>query len=267
MSILSKRHGFTLVELIIVIVLLGIISAVLAPVILTNIRAYSDTRSRNELVARGRLSLERLSREIHQAIPNSLRLVTSSTIEFVTTSHGGRYVDRNDGLISSASCPVARRFAAGFNLTQLCLLNPAGSPAVSNLLVIGNTSPASLQNGDSRVAIQGVSGASPLWTVTFAAHTFNDASPGRHYSIVDSTNEVGQLGSALRWRRTGGIAAAEYDNAVDITSSDPQLISGVSAVTFNYNAIADGMLNVNLTLTDGTETVQLYEEIYVRNTP
>ena len=54
---------------------------------------------------------------------------------------------------------------------------------------------------------------------------------------------------------------------MDVSSADAQLIGGVSAAAFSYNAAADGMLNVNLTLAEGTETVQLYEEIYVRNTP
>lgn len=267
MLLRPTQHAFTLVELIIVIVLLGIISAVLVPVITSNITAYSDTRSRNELIALGRLSLERLSREIQAAIPNSLRVVTPGIIEFVTASDGGRYVDRNDTLISAASCPTARRFAAGFNLTQLCLLNPTTSPASNDILVIGNTSPSTLQAGNSRVDIQGVTGASPLWTVSFAAHNFNDASPGKHFSIVDSTNEVGLVSGALRWRRATGIDTTLYDNAVDVSSSDVQLIGGVGGVTFRYNAIADGMLNVELTLSDGSETVQLYEEIYVRNTP
>jgi len=250
MQQLKQQRGFTLVELVMVIVLLGIISAVLAPVITSNITAYRDTRSRNELIARGRLALERLSREIHQAVPNSLRLVTgtTNTIEFVTASNGGRYVDRNDTLISAGSCPTAFRFS-------------------NDILVIGNTSPTFLQNSSSRVVVSTVAGASPLWTVTFPNHTFNDASPGKHYTIVDYSHEVGLASGALRWRLSSGIPGGEYDDAVDVTGADAQLIDGVSAVAFSYAAAADGMLNVNLTLADGNETVQLYEEIYVRNTP
>jgi len=269
MQQLKQQRGFTLVELVMVIVLLGIISAVLAPVITSNITAYRDTRSRNELIARGRLALERLSREIHQAVPNSLRLVTgtTNTIEFVTASNGGRYVDRNDTLISAGSCPTAFRFSTGVSLNRLCLLHPDTAPAANDILVIGNTSPTFLQNSSSRVVVSTVAGASPLWTVTFPNHTFNDASPGKHYTIVDYSHEVGLASGALRWRLSSGIPGGEYDDAVDVTGADAQLIDGVSAVAFSYAAAADGMLNVNLTLADGNETVQLYEEIYVRNTP
>jgi MSHA biogenesis protein MshO len=262
-------HGFTLVELVMTIVLLGIVSAILAPVIVSSVTAYSDTRSRNELVARGRLALERLTREIHQAIPNSLRLVTgrTDTIEFVTASVGGRYVDRDDTAIGSATCPTARRFRTGFSLTQLCLLNPSSAPAGGDILVIGNTSPTVLENGPTRVTLTGVAPASPVWTVSFATHTFNSASPGKHYNIVEATHEVGPVGNTLRWRATNGFDAGVYDDAGDLNGADTLLIDGVSAVAFNYNAAADGMLNVNLTLSEGNETVQLYEEIYVRNTP
>jgi MSHA biogenesis protein MshO len=263
------QRGFTLVELVIVIILLGIISAVLAPILTSNVTAYTETRARADLTARGRLALERLSRELHRAVPNSLRVVSGNTIEFVTASSGGRYVDRDDSLISAGSCPIARRFRTGFSLTQLCLLQ-ADSPApfvTGDIVVIGNTSPITLENSASRADIGAVSGSTPLWTVSFsAAKTFNDASPGKHYTIADASHEVGQSGGALHWRRHDGIAAAEYDGAVDVSGADPLLIDGVSAIAYSYNAAADGMLKVELTLSDGGETVQLYEEIYVRNT-
>ncbi len=111
-------------------------------------------------------------------------------------------------------------------------------------------------------------GASPLWQVTFTApHTFNNASPGKHYSIVEGTHEVGLANDgALHWAYSSGVTAM-YNDGVNVTSGDPLLVDGVDTVTFGYNAAADGMLNINLTLRDGTETVQLHEEIYVRNTP
>lgn len=272
MRMLQRTGGFTLVELVMTIVLLGIISAVLAPVITTSVTAYTDTRSRNELIARGRIALGRLAREIHQAVPNSLRVLAgNNTIEFVTASAGGRYVDRNDTLISSGSCATSRRFRTGFNLTQLCLLNPqANFAADGDTLVIGNTSPTTLQNGNSRVALNGAPGGGPpLWTVTFSNHTFNEASPGMHFNIVDATHEVGLVSGTdgLRWRMNNGISLGLYDNAVTVSTADPLLTDGVSGITFTYNAAADGMLNVNLSLADDGETVQLHEEIYVRNTP
>lgn len=265
--------GFTLIEMILVIVLLGIISAVLAPVITSNVTAYHDTRTRSDLVARGRVALERLTREIHLAIPNSLRLVsgTTNTIEFVTISTGGRYVDRDDTLITAGSCPTARRFRIGFSLSQLCLLHPnaAGNPpfAANDILVIGNTSPGSLENGNTRVQITAVTQATPIWTASFNNFTFNDASPGKHYSIVDSSHEVGLVNGSLRWRRSTGIQAAEYDDGIDVSGADALLIDNVGSIQFRYDAAADGILKVELTLTDGDESVELFEEIYVRNTP
>ncbi len=269
----EQQHGFTLVELVIVIVLLGIIAAVLAPVITSNINAYTDTRDRHELIARGRLALERLSRVIHRAVPNSLRLVagTTDTIEFITASAGGRYVDRDDDLISAARCPTARRFRIGFSLTQLCLLHPNDATAppftINDILVIGNTSPTVLENGTTRVGITGIIEASPLWTIGFNSFTFTEASPGKHYTIAEAAHEVGLNGAAVRWRRTDGIPAGEYDDAFDLSAADPLLIDGVNSLGFDYNAAADGMLKAALTLSEGDETVSLYEEIYVRNTP
>jgi MSHA biogenesis protein MshO len=266
------QRGFSLIELVMVIILLGIIAAIMAPIITSSVTAYQDTRARQELLARGRLALDRLARDIHRAVPNSLRTVagSSDTIEFVTASSGGRYLDRDDDLISAANCPTARRFRTGFALSQLCLLHPGGTqPAIStgDILTIGNTSPDFLENGITRVTVTSVTDASPLWTVGFATFTFTEASPGKHYAVADAVHEVGLVSNALRWRRNNGIAAAEYDNALDIAAADTLLIDGVDALLFRYDSAADGMLKVDLSLSDSGEQVDLYEEIYVRNTP
>jgi prepilin-type N-terminal cleavage/methylation domain-containing protein len=62
----KKGHqaGFTLVELVITIVLVGILAGLAALIILQGVRAYADEQSRSDLHYQARLAMERMAREI-----------------------------------------------------------------------------------------------------------------------------------------------------------------------------------------------------------
>ena len=64
MRTLKKQYaGFTLIEMVTVIVLLGIIAGILTPFIAKAMQAYSHSKARASLVDKGRLAMERLTRE------------------------------------------------------------------------------------------------------------------------------------------------------------------------------------------------------------
>ncbi|MCW8917316.1 MAG: prepilin-type N-terminal cleavage/methylation domain-containing protein [Gammaproteobacteria bacterium] len=277
-----SQAAFTLVELVLVIVLLGILSGILAPVIMQNIRAYSDTQARNELMARGRIALGRLERELRRAAPYSI-VVSGSSIKFVTLAAGGRYLERAESapFIANADCDHnTERFYTSNNpdkLTALCLFSTTTltAPAADGdlALLIGNTSttalysysdpgtwaPLSATVGPLQLADADYKGV--LWKVTFAApHSFSNASAYKKYQIADHTHEVRLASDALLWRRSNGIS--------DPTSgADTLLISGVSALGFDITHLADGILTISMTLSENGESITLSEDLYARNTP
>ncbi len=57
-------NGFTLVEIVITIVLVGILAGIAAMIILQGVRAYSDEQSRSDVHYQARLATERMVREI-----------------------------------------------------------------------------------------------------------------------------------------------------------------------------------------------------------
>ena len=147
-----RLSGFTLVEMVMTIVLLGIIAGVLAPVITQSTNAYMDTSARSELTARGRLALERLAKEIRRVVPNTvqeLAVAGEDGIEFVTSKVGGRYMSRKDSFSTGGVYQNNRRFRKNANLSNLYILgtaytNPQATPLASDVLVIYNESPATL---------------------------------------------------------------------------------------------------------------------------
>jgi MSHA biogenesis protein MshO len=283
----SKCNGFTLIEMITVIVLLGIIAGILTPFISKAMQAYTHSKARASLVAKGRLAMERLAREVRLAVPNSLVVLTSVTpgdgIEFLRSRAGGRYVERFDSF-GAEFANTTLRFRKNANMSNLYILGLGLSINAGELLVIGNTSPADLLGSppDSVVSLTSVSNTNPAaWPVgdgtaqgqilNFStSRQFRTESPGRHFSIADQTIEVGLSAANLRWFSATGLS--DYDGAVDWSGSDPSLTDSVSAISFIYapgNPQSTGVLRVDLQLTDAAtnQSIQLYREIHVRNTP
>jgi len=273
----KKNKGFTLIEMITVIVLLGIMAGILTPFIAKAMQAYTHSKARAMLVAKGRLALERLAREVHQAVPNSLSVLSAGTgIEFARSRAGGRYVERFDNFGTEFS-RMNRRFRKNANLTNLYIVGTSLGFSANDVLVIGNTSPADLQVGNSATAISGIA-ATTLATdgittgqiLSFTGQQFTVESPGKHFSIVDQTVEVGLTGNTLRWFTATGLT--NYNGTANWSSGDPALTDGVSAVSFAYapgTPQSTGVLRVDLEITDGAtgQAIRLYREIHVRNTP
>lgn len=79
-----SNRGFTLVEMVMIIVIIGIVAAILAPFLSTTVTGFGDARVRNDLTAQSRVVLERLTREIREADPTSITIggVGGSSLTF-----------------------------------------------------------------------------------------------------------------------------------------------------------------------------------------
>ncbi|MDR7122117.1 prepilin-type N-terminal cleavage/methylation domain-containing protein [Rheinheimera soli] len=90
-----KSSGFTLVELILVIVVLGILATATTSYLGLGARMYAEASDRDQLLSQSRFALERLTRELRNALPNSVRLHDanngSQCIEFVPVVVAARY--------------------------------------------------------------------------------------------------------------------------------------------------------------------------------
>ena len=277
MTLFHRPSGFTLVEMVMTIVLLGIMAGVLAPVITQSTNAYIDTSARSELTARGRLALERLAREVRRIAPNTLQELSSGKgVEFVTTKAGGRYMSQKDNF-SPAVYPYSRRFRKNTNLTNLYILGTAfTNPLATDILVIYNESPTSLTtrtiglDGTAPSSDPDGDGNNEVQLLTFdSAHRWNVEPDAQHYQIIDYCHDVGQTGNSLYWRRVTGIGC--IDSAAAWTTTDPILVSADTLVAdFDYiptSLTSNAILKVTLTLTENGETVTVSQEMHVRNTP
>lgn len=92
---LVETGGYTLVELIVVILIIGILSSAAATLILWPVRQYVDSGRREVLVTEAESALRRMARDIRAALPNSVRVTDPATgasfaLEFLPVLDGGK---------------------------------------------------------------------------------------------------------------------------------------------------------------------------------
>ena len=93
-------HGFTLIELIITIVLVGILSVFLANIILLPIKNYFEISIRSQLVSTADQVLYKIRLELSRALPYSVRVTKNGSIkaiEFYLADNVMRYIQNNNG--------------------------------------------------------------------------------------------------------------------------------------------------------------------------
>jgi MSHA biogenesis protein MshO len=117
MKVRAPSHGFTLVEAIVAIVILGILAGIVAVFIRAPILGYRDSVERAEVTDQADLALRRMARDIRLALPNSVRVNgDGSALELLQTRSGARYLSAEDGvgdaLALSFENPASRTFTA-----------------------------------------------------------------------------------------------------------------------------------------------------------
>lgn len=179
---MNRQRGFSLVELIVVIVLTGIIAASIMVFFKPTVEAYFDARRRAELTDIADTALQRISRDVRSAVPNSIRSFGSGCFEFLPTSTGGRYRQAPD--IASA---LDQPLDITQPVTAFDVLSPLNTvPSVGDWVVIGNQNTDDAYVGSTRAQISAVGAGNAVReaSLTVASHQYPAGYDGGRFVVV-----------------------------------------------------------------------------------
>ena len=92
-----RQRGFTLIELIVVIVITAIVAGMVTVFIRAPVQSYLDVAARAELADAADLATRRITRDVRLALPNSVRVTPDGKyLELLLTKTGGRYLSEDD---------------------------------------------------------------------------------------------------------------------------------------------------------------------------
>ena len=293
------QRGFTLIEAVMVIVVVGVIGGMLAVFIQAPVQSYADSVARAELTDTADLALRHMARDLHLALPNSIRVnPAGDAIEILLTRTGGRYLAAEDGVDSLpvldfidaantsltvvGALPDAHQLTPGRDYLVVYNLGPGFAPANAYDL-------ASPQRNIAQVAgVDVPRNALVLADNPFAAQSPPLPSPSRRFQIVSGAVTYSCAlepdGTRVLTRQWGyPIASAQQDDPVRATGQGQRnLLAGrVKSCHFDYQSLASQRsalvilaLELQPRLPEGTQagnssdaTIRLVHQIHVDNTP
>ncbi len=294
----ASRAGFTIIELVVVIVLVGVLSVGLAELLRNPMQGYIAVSRRAELVALADLTLNRMTRDLRRALPNSVRVAGGGqALELLHTVDGARY-RTNPGINNPGGPGQVDHTAASDWLsfggdTRFNILGRFQNLGVSaGTALAGGTRVAVYPTGNG-IWSEAAGGANPGTitpsgtTITLlddgdedqlhlsANHRFSLTSPNLRVFLVDTpiTYLCDPTDAAL-WRIENYAIAASQP-----TSRSAAPLSGGSAArttdlvescSFDYASgtpSRSGLITLKIVLERDSERVRLLQQVQVFNAP
>ncbi len=305
MQIAMKRAaGFTLVEMIITMVILGIIGATFGVFILPMLKSHNALQQRAQLVDSAENALRRMARDVRLALPTSVRVTNVGgsngfTLELIPIVDGGRYCDSS--MPATACTGAAQLLDLSISDTDFDIVGcfrSAFQNASNNTtyrLVIGDINGAIYSSGASPAVATPAGTALTVTTVTgggasagacgtsSGANTSNrhhvQISGGHQFSQSSGRQRVFVVQKALAYICTPSPSGGSLNRYADYTigalptTVTPALVTGnvtgcsVNSVTSQVQSKGLVTLSITLSTTNitGSESVTLMHQAELDN--
>jgi MSHA biogenesis protein MshO len=292
MRVYPNQTGFSLLELILVIVLLGILASGAGLLITTPIKAYNDQLRRTQLVDQAEMALRQIARDIRGALPNSIRTKKESgvtALEMVNIVAGARYRDEAGGTFTAPFHTLDFNQAdTDFNFLGTLVSGVEDIP-LGQRLVIYNTAPTNFyEAANSNDDFGIVTPANSILTLLQFGNEQHlnidppfefqdsDRSPGQRSFLIDGPVSyicdplpLGQ-GEMTRYTNYPFLSIQPTEDE-DFSGLSGTVATQLTACSITYDAgeaQRNGVVTLSITLSDDTdEGVTLLHQVHVVNVP
>ena len=268
---LKTSSGFTLIELVVVIVITGIIAAIGGGLIVKPMTGYVDLSRRTRLVDQAEMALRRMQRDIRHALPNSIR-ISGDYLELIHSVDGGRY--RANAVAAGQDSLDFTAADNGFDVLGSLSIVPNATDhevVVYNISSTG-TSGNAYQSPADNVAAVAASGSSFSYVAISQSSAFANSSPYQRFFLIDGPVTYACEGNEL-YRYSGYSRSATQ--AIPPIGGSKALVAaglGTGAVdcSFTYASGTSqraGLVTLQLALEEAGERISLLHQVHVVNAP
>lgn len=273
-------RGFTLLELLLVILITGILAAVVAPVLNEPVRAYFDQTTRADLVNAAEMALRRMARDVRRSLPYSLR-VNGAAIEMIEVLDVARYRQAAGGGVGQDKRLRFNNTDDSFNVLGQFMRYGTGTLGGNQRLVIFNLGAGAFNAYDDAGTV--MTPAATVVTIAGDPAPPNDPehqvtmSPAFQFAASSPSHRVYIANGGISYACFGGGLYRLEGYGYQATQPTPAAVSAGTLVTddvsdcgFRYDpgdANRPGLLVMSLALTRGGESVTLLHEVHVPNAP
>jgi len=254
----QPEEGFTLVELIIVIVLLGILGVMGADFISQAFKGFQNTDTRLEIAEEGKTALSRMEREIINSIPNAVGLNSGTDIRI--------------GLIAENKMEtVSGQYTEN---TPLNTITDSSGQALPDGTIISIYNLNWTQFSDNTISnrrLYKVSGNPMVINTTFKTSIIFEGSgpPESHrYYAADKAVRYYLDGNTLYRSQ---ILIDQEDESFDFsTAQHYPLATDITNLTFGYSQGAktrNAVITIEFTIQKNGESITFHKEVHARNAP
>jgi MSHA biogenesis protein MshO len=291
---IRRQQGFTLIELVVVILIAGALSIVMLEFITMPINVYVDQSRRARLVGEAQSVMHRLAYDVRLAVPNSVRVgCGGGCVELMRAATGGRYRAAPPGdTLSFVPADGDTQFEALGTLNHTGSTTSSADPdacadGTASCVVVYNTgfSGTDLWAGDNAATLTSLA-AGPPSLVGFDNSRFSSGqpafpaqSPGQRFYITDTPVtylcDTGQGTVRRYWGYSRRASQTDVDSHAELVglpnpAEDALVARDVSACQFQYSAgtpTRNATLRLRLSISDAGETITLLEQVNVGNVP
>ncbi|CAK0765807.1 MSHA biogenesis protein MshO [Gammaproteobacteria bacterium] len=267
-----RSRGFTLVELVMVIVIMGIMATSITIFLKPAIDSFFDSRRRADLTDMADTALRRMGQDIRSAVSNSVRSVSASCFQLVPTITGGRYRMAPDTVTAGSTYIDTSTASTAFDA-----LSPLSQvPATGDWVVIDNQNTNDVYAGTNRAVVTGITTPSPgsfgQHRITFANTQFPIGYDGGRFVVVPNveTTVFYSCSNGILYRgTTNGFATVDTTTC---GAGGAIVATDVASCTFVYDPShgatqQNGFVWMRLELSRSGESIMLSQGVHVDNVP